>query len=146
MYNWNSIYYKGYPDETERFNAVIVEVFQDIKWKTNLLITEASKVYQKLQEESFPELSDLQIARKTLSNLKNFLDNLDPGERTKSGGLLLKPAEIYMAVTKMGEALISVNKMEEKVKKEIQLEDSKVRGGGKQGSFEDEDKITYLNK
>lgn len=145
MYNWNSIYYKGYTDEVDRFNSVITEVFQDISWKTNLLVSEAGKVYQKLQEESFPELSDLKVARKTLNGLKDFLDNLDPDERTKSGGLLLKPSEIYMAITKMGEALISVNKMEEKIRKEIQLEDSKVRGGGKQGSFEDEDKITYLN-
>lgn len=146
MYNWNSIYFKGYPDEKERFNAVIVEIFQDIKWKSNLIISEASKIYQKLQEESFPELSDLKVARKTLDGLKNFLDNLDPDERTKSGGLLLKPSEIYMAVTKMGEALIAVNKMEEKIRKEIQLEDSKVRGGGKQGSFEDGDDLDYLKQ
>jgi hypothetical protein len=146
MYNWNSIYFKDYPDETERFNAVVVEVFQNIKWKTNLLVSEASKVYQRLQESSFPELSDLQTARKTLNNLKNFLDALDPDERTKSGGLVLKPSDIYAAITKMGEALIAVNKMEERIRKEIQLEDSKVRGGGKQGNFEDESKITYLNK
>ena len=145
MYNWNSIYFKDYPDETERFNAVVVEVFQNIKWKTNLLVSEAGKTYQKLQEDSYPELSDLQTARKTLNNLKNFLDALDPDERTKSGGLVLKPSDIYAAITKMGEALIAVNKMEERIRKEIQLEDSKVRGGGKQGNFEDESKITYLN-
>lgn len=144
MYNWNSIYFKGYPDEQERFNAVIVEVFNDISWKPDIMVSEASKVYQKLQEEAYPALSHLKAARKTLDGLKQFLNEVDPNERTNAGGLVLKPAEIYTAIGKMGDALIAVEKMEEKVKSQIQLEESKLRGGGKAGAFEDDDKLDYL--
>lgn len=146
MYNWNSLYYKGYPDETERFGMVVAEVFQDIGWTQGLLVSEASKAYQKLQTESHPELAHLQTARNTLDKLKKFLDTMEPGETTKSGGLVLKPAEIYAAVSKMGDALIAVEKMEDKIKKEMQLEESKVRGGGRAGAFEDETNINYLKK
>jgi len=121
MYNWNSLYYKGYPDESERFGMVVAEV-------------------------SHPELAHLQTARNTLDKLKKFLDTMEPGETTKSGGLVLKPAEIYAAVSKMGDALIAVEKMEDKIKKEIQLEESEVRGGGRAGAFEDETNVDYLKK
>jgi hypothetical protein len=144
IYHWNSSYYKGYSDIQERYNAVITEVFQDISWKPDLEVNEAIKVYKKLQEEAYPELKHLQTARKTLESLKDFLDNLDPDERTKSGGLLLKPSDIYSAVGKMGEALIAVQKMEEKIKKELQLETQKIKGGGRAGAFEDEKDLDYL--
>ena len=146
MYNWNSLYFKDYPDEQERFGMVITEVFNDISWKPSLQVSEVCKLYQRLQEEAYPGLIHIQTAKNTLGKLKQFLDDFDPGETTKSGGLILKPADIYTAVSKMGDALISVEKMEEKIKKEMQLEESKVYGGGRAGAFEDEEKTDYLKK
>jgi hypothetical protein len=146
MYNWNSLYYRDYPDEQERLGMVISEVFQNIGWTPTLLVTEAAKIYQRLQEEAYPGLTHLQTARNTLGKLKVFLDNIDPDSRTNAGGLILKPADIYTAISKMGDALIAVEKMEEKIKREMQLEESKVYGGGKAGAFEDETNINYLKK
>lgn len=146
MYNWNSSYYKDYPDAQERYNNVIIEVFDDISWRPDLLVTEACKIYEKLQVDAYPELSDLQTARSTLDKLKKYLDEIDPGETTKSGGLVLKPADIYMAISKMGDALVTVQKMEKKIKEEISLDTQKIKGGGKAGSFEDIESIDYLKK
>jgi hypothetical protein len=146
MYHWKSSYFKQYPDETERLGAVIVEVFQDVKWRPDLEVSEAGKAFTKQQLLYYPELSDLQVARGTLNKLKEFLENLDPGEVTRSGGLVLKPADIYTAISKMGEALLSVQKMEKKIKEDISLDTQQIKGGGKAGAFEDETNLDYLKE
>ena len=146
MYNWNSSYYKGYPDDKERLIHVTETVFNKDKWKQDNIVNIACKEYQKLQELEYPGLSDLKTARKTLNSLKEFLDSLDPNERNKSEGLVLKPAEIYQAISKMSEALIAVDKMEKKIKEDLTLTDSKIKGGGKAGNFEDEEGLDYLKK
>jgi len=141
--NWNSMYYKGYPEDKVRIEIVKEAIFGKTDWKGDNIINEAIKEYKKLQDFNYPGLADLKTARKTLSTLKDFLDNLDPDERNNSGGLVLKPSDIYTAISKMGEALIAVDKMEKKIKEDLNLTDSRIKGGGKTGAFEDEDSLKY---
>lgn len=146
MYNYSSLFYKGYPEEKERQLAVQEYVFKNTKWKPDKEVLNAAKQYKELQDLAYPALSDLRTAKKTLGALKQFLDELDPNERTNAGGLVLKPSDIYTAIAKMGDALKAVDEMEKKVKEQLDLKSSKIKGGGKQGTFEDGDDLDYLKK
>jgi hypothetical protein len=71
----------------------------------------------------------------SVNKMLEFLNDFDPSEKTMSGGLVIKPADITNNVAKAMDAMISLETMRKKVQQEM-LESSKTKGGKQISSYE----------
>lgn len=119
--------------EDERHKLVCEELGVEIDKKQ---IAEAIKVYNRLQEDSLPALRYLYASRIAAEKIRQFYLTFDLNERSDKGAYLLKPKDISSSITDMERLIRTLDALEEKVKKEMELTDSKIRGGGLSGEFE----------
>ena len=132
MYKFNSPYINY--TEGERHKLVCEDLGIEINSKE---LKNAITVYNRLQEDSLPALRYLTASRVAAEKIREFYLTFDLTEKTKAGTYTLKPKDISSSITDMEKLIRTLDSLEEKVKKEIELTDSKIRGGGAMGAFED---------
>ena len=124
--DYKSVYLSVPPEDREQ--VIIDDLFSDNKyWKADKEVLAAVKKYQELQH--VPALRFLDAQRHALEELMKYYKNVDHRRITR-------PTEISKAMAESAKVLDSLDKIEERVKKEISTK-GKLRGENKLGSFED---------
>jgi hypothetical protein len=99
------------------------------------LVKEAIEVFNRLQDTF--NMRFLISAKGAAEKTMKYFDNIDYDERDIKGNFVYKVKEITQALKDCAGVLETLDKLIEKVSKEQKLKDSKVRGGGEPGFFED---------
>ena len=131
--DYNSIYNTYTKDEKQEQLIIDLDLPKD--FCIDLDIANAIQKYIRLQET--PSMGYLRSVRKAADELKNFFDKVDLSEVDSHGKPIYKPADLTKAISDSAKVIESIDKWEEKVKKEMSLEDEKIYGGGKRGVYED---------
>ena len=121
--------YIAYPESTRK-TQIIQDIFKDSKWEADDDIITAIKKYEELQET--PTLRMLKGARKAQEAITKYYEEVsqDPDKvNSKSVGA------IAMSLEKMGKIAESIDKLEDKVRREIQTE-GRSKGGRTINEFE----------
>lgn len=124
--------YHNYTD-LEKEPKILNDYFKGSKWKPDNIITEAIIKYRELQET--PSMKLLISAKKGISKLIAFYNDVDLNLTNGKGDLLYKERDLSFSLGNIGKVVESLDKVEEKVKKE-QVRESKVRGGGEVTDYE----------
>jgi len=136
--------YSIYPEE-ERKQRLIKDLQFDEESPITNLVQMGMDKYNELQRT--PTITSLKAIKEGLltsgrvinalrSQIENSLDLVD-GEEDKNVGDIMKDVTKLLEVSeKIPKAIDTINALEEKVKKE-QANESKIRGGGTKGMFED---------
>lgn len=115
--------YANYPED-KRKEIVRDDFIRDSKWKEPDYIIAALKKYSELQETSSMRML---IAAKIAQDMIT--------DYFKTGKCKIDPRELMGVLSNIGKSVESLDKIEEKVKKEISSNE-KIRGGGKISSRE----------
>lgn len=128
--------YSAY-DEEDKLQVISEELLgKDKKFDLkDPLIVEAIESYKRTQETF--SMKFLKSAKKAAIELINFFNNIRLDERNANGSPVYKPADITNALSQSVKVIEALDRWEEKVKQEINLQESKIRGGGQVGYFED---------
>jgi hypothetical protein len=115
-----------YPPD-ERNKEVILSVFGDkTKWKADNKVKTACDKYTKLKETSAVKL--LKSATTSVSKLQKYFEDIDLTLMDDNGKPIFNAKDLVMNLSKVGDVVSGLSKLEELVKKEEQ-KSSKVRGG-----------------
>ena len=136
---WHEYYktiYDVYHDPKEKEEAIRGDVISDPKWRPDDLILAARVKFSQRQETY--SMSFLDAARAGANEIKKFMESIDLNERDKVGKPMWKIADITNAISKSAGIIESIDKWEERVKKEMDMSDSNIKGGGAAGPFEDD--------
>jgi len=107
--------YNVYP-ESIRPNEIQKDFIRNDKWKPDELILQAIKKYKELQET--PVIKLLNAARSAVHKVTKYLTDKDMDDRNYTKEL-----------EKIGKIIDSLDRLEDKVKKDIKINE-KIRGGG----------------
>jgi len=136
--------YTIYPEE-ERRQRLIKDLHIDETCPITNLVESGMDKYNQLQRT--PTITNLKAIKEGLltsakvinalrEQIENSLDVID-GDDTKDVGSIMKDVTKLLQVSdQIPKAIDTINSLEEKVKKE-QANESKIRGGGTKGMFED---------
>lgn len=125
--------YNSYDDD-EKLKVLSDELFGG-NFSIDPLIAKGIESYRKTQETF--SMKFLQSAKKAAKELINFFENVDLNERTDKNLPVYKPSDITNALSQSVKVIEALDRWEEKVKAELDLKDSKIKGGGQVGYFED---------
>ena len=125
----------------EKEDMIASDIMGDPKYEADDLIIEAIGVYEKMQETY--SMRYVKSNRKIVDSIIRFYeDNLySPGKKNFEAAALDK---LVSSLAKFEKTMESIEKWEKKVQAEE--ESMQIRGGGKVGVFEDEDKATWIIK
>lgn len=104
------------------------------EWRIDKDIKDCIETYMKYQESDAVRL--LKAARVGVKKLGEFFETVDLTDINDKGAVIHKPSDIANNIKILGPVISSLKELEEQVKLEISG-DSKIRGGGKKGLFED---------
>jgi len=127
--------YNSYPED-ERMDIIVQDVITQKNWKVDEKLLAAIAKYKSLQQTF--SMRFLQAARAAGFEIMRFLENVNLDSTDAKGSVLYKPADITKALKESGAVLEAIDKWEEKVKTELNLQSTAIRGGGEVGIFEDE--------
>jgi len=103
--------YQSYPEGEIRDNKIKEDIIRDTKWKSSDLINKAIKKYEELQET--PTLRMLKGARKAANVITSYYENL---KEDKIDGRTV--TSITTSLSKIGEVVNSLDKLEQQIRKE----------------------------
>lgn len=126
--------FNNYVDESERFRAALEIIDLNKGWKPDKKFDEAKELYRELQIT--PAIEALETARLALDKVKGFVNDLDMHERDNRGGYVHKPADLIRYVKDIEGALESLDKVEVRVKKQIENK-NELKGEQVAADFED---------
>ena len=124
--------YAIYP-EKKRKEILRDEFIKDDKWKAGKEVDEAIKAYRGFQETHTMRL--MRAARSAADQLSIYFEEIDFKEKDDNGRPVYTAKDVAINLEKVGKIVESLDKLEEKIKKEIKTE-SRVRGGGDLGIYE----------
>ncbi len=110
MADYKSIYL-AYPEST-RTNQITLDIIKDPKWIPDEVVKAAIIKYEELQQT--PTLRLLKSARHAIEEACNYYNEVKPNDRNI--------VAISGSIEKIGKIAESLDKLEEKIKKEIQTE------------------------
>jgi len=132
MHKYNSPYINY--EEKERHKLIT----EDMGVKINLKeIQGAIDTYRRIQDDSLPSMRYLQASRIAAEKIREFYISFDLNEKTNGGAYALKPKDISSSITDMEKLIRTLDALEEKVKKDMALTDTKIVGGGQAGHYEE---------
>lgn len=134
MGDYKSIYLSVPPDERE--SVIIEDVFKKEKWTPDVTVKAAVDKYIELQKT--PTMRLIKSAFNVLEETINYFNSVDYTERDNRGQPIYKVNDVTKAVSDLGKVTDSLEKLDEKVKKELK-ETAKARGGAESALFEDFD-------
>lgn len=126
--------FHGY-NEDDRPPKVKKEVFKDENYEIPFDLMQAIIRYKELLHDASPSYSLYEDAMVAAEDLKKYLRNIKLEERTSSGAMVIKPADVTKALTDIPNVMKSMEAMRIKVQGEI-IEDTKTRNQRKIGYFE----------
>lgn len=106
------------------------------KWKPTKKIEDAIEFYKDRQRTSSMYL--LEAAQKFTQKLKEFYETVDLNEKDQNGKYLHNIPQLQKGISELASQTEALRKLKETVSKEIE-EQSRIRGGGDIGYFEDPD-------
>ena len=129
--------YSKYVDEETRYNEVREMIDLPDKWKPDDKFQEAVELYKELQKT--PAIKSLESARISLHKIDEFVRTVDLNEKNeKTGNPLYKPTDLMRMNKDLEGALDSLEKVEERVKKQIEKK-REFKGQLEAADFEDGD-------
>ena len=131
MCDFNSPY-SIYP-EHKRIEVLKSDFIGDPKWKPEGRIADAISKYREFQETHTMRL--MRAARSAADQLSCYFEDIDFKEKDDNGRPVYTAKDVAVNLEKVGKIVESLDKLEEKIKKEIKTE-SKIRGGGDIGIYE----------
>lgn len=126
--------FMGYPEQ-ERPSKVKREVWGNEDHPITTEIMFAVMKYQELLNEATPSYGLYVSALNSIAKLRNFLDNFDPDERTRAGGLIMKPKDLTGALKELDDVSRSLEASKERVHSEL-VNNAKTRNEREIGRFE----------
>lgn len=130
--------FHGY-SEKERPAKVKQEIFGGLDYESNVYsasdIIEAIAEYRKLLRETAPGYDLYITGTNAADKLREFLEGFNPDERTKAGGLVLKPSDIAKAIQVIPDVVKGLILARETVHSEVN--DFKTKGQREIGIYEE---------
>lgn len=123
--------YGNYP-ETVKESKIIKDYIQIKNWKPSSLVLKAIEKYKEIQET--PNMRFLQSSKKALNSLTEYFNSIDFSQMDIQGRPIYKISEVTSALEKCGKVLESLDKLNEKVEREMSVQ--KIRGGGQASKYE----------
>ena len=111
--------------EEDSKKEILKKDFFNSTWSPDEDISKAIIKYNLLQET--PSMRLLKDAKKALDKIRNYYTGVDLNERTERGAIVNKITDLSSSMSNIGRMVESLDKLEEKVKKE-QLKETKIRG------------------
>ena len=112
--------------EDKRGEEVKLSVFGETKWEPDSAIEAACAKYKKLKETSAVRL--LAAARESVVKLENYFKDVDLTLADDNGKPIFSAKDLVANLSKMGDVINGISKLEDLVKKEEQVQSSN-RGG-----------------
>ena len=122
----------AYPNQKRR-EVILNDFAKTEEWIEDKDILEAMKKYLEFQETHTMRL--MKAAKGAVDKLTSYFENVDFLERGDDGKPLYNAKDVAINLEKVGSIVESLDKLENKIKKEIKT-DSRVRGGGDIGLYE----------
>jgi len=141
MAYYNSVY-DVYLTEEEKKQAIIHDVITTKGWKADGATEAAIEKFGQLQRTF--SMAFLESAKAAAIKIRVFFETVDYNARNKSGGPVWKPKEIMSAISESLNVLNALEKWQERARKEEDLGDARIKGGGKVGIFEDETTAKWI--
>jgi hypothetical protein len=113
-------------DEVRRPDEVKLSVFGESKWAPDATILAACDKYKKLKETSAVRL--LKAARESVVKLEKYFKEVDLTLTDDNGKPIFAAKDLVANLSKMGDVVNGITKLEDLVKKEEQVQSSN-RGG-----------------
>ena len=105
-------------DEDKRCEEVKLSVFGESKWKADSKVLAACDVYKKLKETSAVRL--LKAATESVVKLEKYFKDIDLTLTDDNGKPIFAAKDLVANLSKMGDVIEGLHKLEEQVKKEEQ--------------------------
>ena len=137
IYYWCSAKspYRKYPNE-ERTDRIKEDIFdKNPKWKPDQIVNDACIKYIELTTSIYMEL--LQDAVGAAQQLRKYFQIVNVEDMDEKGKPIYAAKDIIANMKSIGDAITGLKKLEEEVEKDEAKTDSKIRGGGQKGIFED---------
>ena len=112
--------------EDVRSDEVKLSVFGETKWEPDSAIQAACEKYKKLKETSAVRL--LIAAKESVVKLENYFKDIDLTLSDDNGRPIFAAKDLVANLSKMGDVINGISKLEDLVKKEKQVQSSN-RGG-----------------
>ena len=112
--------------EDVRSDEVKLSVFGETKWEPDSAIQAACEKYKKLKETSAVRL--LIAAKESVVKLENYFKDIDLTLSDDNGRPVFAAKDLVANLSKMGDVINGISKLEDLVKKEKQVQSSN-RGG-----------------
>lgn len=125
--------YQSY-DESEREKQIIKDLFDD-NWKEDEKVALARDKYDKLQQT--PTMGFLKDAMKAVEATRKYFRGVDYSLRDRLGEMIYDPTKVSKMLKDLAGILVSLEKLEQRIKKEQSLTNVTIRGGGIAGIYED---------
>ena len=126
--------FNNYVDVEERFKAALELIDLNKGWKPDKKFDAAMELYKELQIT--PAIEALETARLALDKVKGFVNDLDMKEKDNRGAYIHSPANLIKYVKDIEGALESLEKVETRVKKQIENK-NELKGEQVAADFED---------
>ena len=135
--DWKSPY-RMYYDLKEKKEKIILDLFDGKKWEADQLVADACKKYEELTTTDSMLL--LQDARSAIGKLRAYFTDVDLTERDeKSGKPIYAAKDLMMNIKQVGSVVKGMKELQEEVAKEQNISETRIKGGGRAGAFEDPD-------
>jgi hypothetical protein len=128
--------YNSYGDDKEK--VIIEDMFGDKNWKPDDKVMEARFRFRELQKTL--SIENLLSARKAVQALNKYYNALSDKPED------IDPTKIVNALGKSGELYDALERLEDRVMRELGDKSSGVHGGGKLGIFEDPEMEEFAKK
>lgn len=126
--------YSGY-DIDEKKYKVAEQIYGNKDYEVDDLIKDGIRVIENFNNEASESMSFYLALKKSVEELKSFLNNVDLNERTNAGSSVYKPADITNAGKQSVELLSNLTALKKKAQSEL-YETSKTRNNRDVGLFE----------
>lgn len=121
-------------DKETREERLLEDYIGDKNWKPTQDVLAAMKKYQEFQNT--PTMRFLQDNLDAMESMGKYFRSIDWEETTEKGIVKYDITKVATAVKNAGGIIDNIEKLRDKVKKELSLEGSKARGAGTGGLLE----------
>ena len=134
MYHVESPYREAYP-LPQRKPVVTKEVYGNEDTKLPAAVTNAAQQYLDFYYKHNLSLQVLEAAEGSVREIIKYFDNVDMDDENKRGDLKYNPKDVISNMQGIATAQDSLNKLKDRAMKELQSDDSKVRGAAEKTKY-----------
>jgi len=136
--------WRDYTDLKQREKIIIEDIYgENSDWIPNDLVLTALKKYKQRYPKTAAEML-LDTSMGTMMKIKQYLDDIDLDERDANGKPVHNLKNILDTSKLALKHYLEIEEVISKVKANKKINSSKIRGGGEEGMFEDENLLNDL--